>query len=253
MNELDFNLDLVSGYQANTQKIRVLTENWLGHHSYCPCCGNPIIHYENNRPVADFYCKKCKEDFELKSKRDTLGSKVTDGAYQTMIERLKSSQNPNFFFMIYQNYSVKDLILVPKHFFVEETIEKRKPLSPTARRAGWVGCNIILRQIPESGKIYYVKNKDIQSPQSVLEQYRKTVFLSDKRLGMRGWTLDVMLCIEKLPTKVFKLDDIYKFEAMLQAKHPENHFIKDKIRQQLQYLRDKGYLAFNGRGIYERL
>ena len=87
MNELDFNLDLVSGYQANTQKIRVLTENWLGHHSYCPCCGNPIIHYENNRPVADFYCKKCKEDFELKSKRDS--SQIKDWVIHRIILRAK--------------------------------------------------------------------------------------------------------------------------------------------------------------------
>ncbi|MCB9805227.1 hypothetical protein H6769_06535 [Candidatus Peribacteria bacterium] len=37
-------------------------------------------------------------------------------------------------------------------------IEKRKPLSSTARRAGWTGCNILLNLIPESGKIYYIQN-----------------------------------------------------------------------------------------------
>lgn len=43
---------------------------------------------------------------------------------------------------------------------------------------------------------------------------------------------------------------IYGFEKTLQAKHPENNFVKDKIRQQLQYLRDKGYLTFKGQGRY---
>ena len=48
----------------------------------------------------------------------------------------------------------------------------------------------------------------------------------------------------------FTLDEIYGFEKTLQAKHPENNFVKDKIRQQLQYLRDKGYLTFKGKGLY---
>ena len=253
MSDLNFDLSLVSKYHATSQKIRILTENWLEIHSYCPCCGNSIVHYENNRPVADFYCKECQEDFELKSKQNRLSSKIIDGAYQTMIERLQSARNPNFFFMVYQDYSVKDLILIPKHFFTEDIIEKRKPLSPKAHRAGWIGCNIILKQIPESGKIYYIKDRKISSPELVLEQYKKTLFLSNQKSLMRGWTLDVMLCIDKLASNIFKLEDIYKFEAVLQAKHPENHFIKDKIRQQLQYLRDKGYLVFNGRGIYKRI
>jgi len=35
------------------------------------------------------------------------------------------------------------------------------------------------------------------------------------------------------------------------AKHPDNHHIKAKIRQQLQFLRDKGYLQFFGSGKYK--
>ena len=36
----------------------------------------------------------------------------------------------------------------------------------------------------------------------------------------------------------------------LSKKHPDNHHIKPKIRQQLQFLRDKGYLEFVERGRY---
>jgi len=46
---------------------------------------------------------------------------------------------------------------VPKHFFAREIIEERKPLAATARRAGWIGSNIILSRVPESGKIHIVK------------------------------------------------------------------------------------------------
>ena len=60
-----------------------------------------------------------------------------------------------------------------------------------------------------------------------------------------------MNCIDALDKKAFSLDEIYAFEKSLQSKHPENRHIKDKIRQQLQSLRDKGYLEFLGKGRYE--
>lgn len=60
-----------------------------------------------------------------------------------------------------------------------------------------------------------------------------------------------MQCIEKLDEKKFSLRDLYIFENYLKIKHPENNNIQAKIRQQLQSLRDKGYLKFTNRGNYE--
>ena len=50
----------------------------------------------------------------------------------------------------------------------------------------------------------------------------------------------------------FTLDEIYKFEKILRTKYPSNNFVKDKIRQQLQILRDKGVISFMGRGVYKK-
>ena len=49
------------------------------------------------------------------------------------------------------------------------------------------------------------------------------------------------------------LNQIYSFENELKIKHPENNFIKDKLRQQLQYLRDKGFIEFLGNGHYRKI
>ena len=156
-----FNTQIANRYKSNAQKIRVLSEDWTIKESFCPNCGNSIVDFENNRPVADFYCPSCNEEYELKSKKGNIGKKIVDGAYSAMIERLQSQNNPNFFFLNYdlQTYKVINFLVIPKHFFVPKIIEKRKPLSPNARRAGWVGCNILLEEIPESGKIFYIKNK----------------------------------------------------------------------------------------------
>lgn len=241
------------GYNSNSQKIRVLTENWVDKYIFCPSCGLAVQNYENNKPVADFYCLKCNEDYELKSKKDTMGKKVVDGAFTTMIERLQSHSNPNFFFLNYDyhTYDVKNFVVIPKHFFTLEIIEKRKPLSETAKRSGWIGCNILLESIPQSGKIFYIKNKEWQSKDKIIEEWNRTSFLEDfSNLKAKGWLLDVLKCIELLKKKMFSLHDLYEFEGYLKSKHPENNNIQAKIRQQLQILRDKNYLQFEGRGKY---
>ena len=72
----------------------------------------------------------------------------------------------------------------------------------------------------------------------------------EKEISAKGWLLDTMLCVEKIGRKEFSLNEMYAFENELSKKHPGNRHIKDKIRQQLQILRDKGYLKFTGRGNY---
>lgn len=243
---------LADSYNSNSQKIRVLTENWVGEYMYCPNCGNSLHGYENNRPVADFYCSKCNEDYELKSKKNSMGKKIVDGAYSTMISRLNSNQNPNFFFLNYdvKNLQVNNFIVIPKHYFTPEIIEKRTPLSATAKRAGWVGCNILMNSIPESGKIYFIKNKLHEEKNKVLDDWSKTLFLREAKSEQKGWLLDVMMCIDKIGNQ-FSLKELYAFVPYLKIKHPDNNFIEDKIRQQLQVLRDKGFLKFTNRGNYE--
>lgn len=242
------------GYTSNSQKARVMTEFWTGENVFCPACGDSIFHYDNNKPVADFYCKDCKEDYELKS-GTVLGNKITDGAYSTMISRLQSDNNPNFFFLNYKkSYEIQNFVVIPKHYFTPEIIEKRKPLPETARRAGWTGCNILLSPIPESGKIFYIQNGIEQDKKVILHNWNKTLFLREKKsTESKGWILDIMKCIEMIPSKEFSLQQMYDFEPILKQKYPDNNHIKDKIRQQLQFLRDKGYLEFVGSGKYRVL
>lgn len=246
--------NLTNDYSNPSQKIRVLTEDWGDKQVYCPNCGNiDIDRYKNNKPVADFYCKNCREDYELKSKQNSTGAKVLDGAYHTMLERLTGNNNPNFFLLNYNlsNLEVTNFFVIPKHFFVPGIIEERKPLASTARRAGWVGCNILLNSIPQTGKIFFIRDRQIEPKEKVLKGWKKTLFLrEEKEISTKGWLLDVMRCVDKLKKHKFTLSDVYIFENELSRLHPDNKHIKDKIRQQLQVLRDKGYLDFMSRGYY---
>jgi type II restriction enzyme len=153
------------------------------------------------------------------------------------------------------NYDLKQLnvtnfFVVPKHFFVREIIEERKPLAATARRAGWIGSHILLNQIPESGKIFIVRSGKPETKESVLAKWKRTLFLREEHQDSRGWLIEVMKCVEAIGKREFQLDDVYAFEGELSRIYPGNQNVRPKIRQQLQFLRDRGYLDFMSRGYY---
>lgn len=228
-------------YISNSQRMRVMTESWVGKSIFCPNCGSILHNFGNNRPVADFYCEDCSEEYELKSKNGNMGSRIIDGAYSTMIERLQSENNPNFFFLTYNQTTleVRNFLTIPKYFFLPTIIERRAALHETARRAGWVGCNIVMSSIPEFGKIFYVKNGIVARRNEVIDQWNKTQFIKGtSNLEAKGWLLDVLVCIEKIKKQEFILDEVYAFESYLKSKHPLNNNIQAKIRQQLQFLRE---------------
>ncbi|MEI7509179.1 MAG: DpnI domain-containing protein [Flavobacterium sp.] len=251
---LKFNLRLADGYKSNSQIARVLTENWVKENSYCPNCGQlPLNDFENNMPVADFFCLACKEEFELKSKNGKLSGIINDGAYDSMIKRITSDTNPNFFFLTYDKFVVNNFLVIPKQFFTPDIIIKRKPLSETAKRAGWIGCNIDISKVPENGRIFLVENSRIIEKEKVHTKLKNTEFLKSKSLESRGWILDILKCIEEIKKQSFTLEELYAFENRLKVKYPNNNHIKDKIRQQLQFLRDKGLIEFNGRGNYKKI
>lgn len=252
--DLKLNPEIASAYHSPAQRTRVITEHWVERSVFCPNCGRSRLQkYPNNTPVADFRCDNCAEDFELKSKKASLGRRILDGAYDSMIKRLNSNNAPNFFLLSYNRaqLTVKNLLVVPKHFFVQAVIEKRRPLPSTARRAGWIGCNILLEEIPHNGKIHLVRDGVTVPKEHVLKIWKKTLFLREGiSLSSKGWILDIMKCIDSLNKRDFTLEEMYRFEADLKRLYPENYHIKDKIRQQLQVLRDKGYIEFVSPGTY---
>lgn len=64
---------------------------------YCPSCGNASLrHLPNNSRLADFVCESCGEIYELKNKRDSVGSKILDGAYYAALERITKQHESEF-------------------------------------------------------------------------------------------------------------------------------------------------------------
>jgi type II restriction enzyme len=242
-------------YNSNSQRARVLTENWFVSEMYCPCClTNKLITYPNNHKASDFFCENCKNDFQLKSSKKGFNKKVVDGEFNTMASVIRREASPNFFILHYssEKWIVKSLMFIPKFFVTFSMLEKRKPLSKSARRVGWTGCNFLLNKLPKEGKIPIITNGKIEDRIQVNNTWKKMSFLANKKSEFRGWTSDVLKVVQE-QKNLFTLNDIYRFEHYFKELYPKNNNIRAKIRQQLQILRDEKIILFKENGLYEVL
>lgn len=72
----------------------------------------------------------------------------------------------------------------------------------------------------------------------------------DKKL--KGWNYIVYVIINKnFKGRVFDLTELYEFEQYFKIVYPDNAHIKEKLRQTLQNLRNKGLLTFVNKGQYQ--
>jgi len=246
--------ELAAAYTSGSQKARNVTEAWGADNFYCPNCSSQKLDWlKRNTKANDYRCPNCEFWFQLKSQQARIGNLITDGAYGAMMEAIKNDRTPNFFFMQYElaTWSVKNLLLVPHFAFPPSAIIERKPLSPIARRAGWIGCNIALNRIPIEARISLVNERQIASENEVREKFKKVKPLKEISVSQRGWTLDVLNIVRRLGKPEFTNEEVYAFTRELEQLHPDNRYVRDKIRQQLQVLRDTGFLTHVSRSEWK--
>lgn len=240
-------------YKSASQRARIATESWGLDNLYCPnCTSDQLKRTPHNTPVVDFACPSCNSDFQMKSQSRPLSRRLADAAYDGMRRAIATSRTPNLFVLHYdrEEWKVQNLILIPRFAFSLSALECRKPLGPHARRAGWVGCNILLDQIPRDAKIPIVARGHAMNVSDVRQQYVRLRPLGELAVEKRGWTLDVLRVVRAIGKKEFSLTEVYASEDSLGQLHPHNRHLRDKIRQQLQVLRDIGLLEFLGQGHY---
>ncbi len=251
--QLDMPGELASRYASPSQRTRVVSEAWGEDNLYCSnCTCDRLRRLPTNTPAIDFECPQCTSPFQLKSQRHRFSSRISDAAYDKMREAILKRRTPNILALHYDpvHWTVQNLILVPNFAFSLSCLEKRKALRSSAERAGWIGCNILLVNIPADARIPLVANGQPSDPAVVRRQFDRLRPLEKLRIEARGWTLDVLNVVRGLGKAEFTLAEVYAQEAALARLHPDNRHIRDKIRQQLQVLRDLELLEFLGGGRY---
>ncbi len=254
--ELGFRPELAVGYTSRSQIARVLTQDWVGREVPClSCSALPLTPTVQNTKARDFVCKRCSEPYELKSTSRRFGHIVPDGEYHTLRSTVHSDLAPNLLLLEYDalRLSARNLLAVHRSLISDSSIVPRKPLGPTARRAGWQGCGINLELIPATARVPVVEAARPLPWSTVRQAWSRFAYVIQLRPETRGWLRDVLSVVQRLPVDGFTLNDVYRFERELARLHPENQNIQPKIRQQLQLLVAKGEIRRASPGRYARL
>ena len=244
-----------ANYRSPAQIARVISESWFSQYGYCLACDTEsLIRTAANTRCSDFFCPTCGHRYELKTFRRRPTASLVDGAYGALISRIMEGSAPTLL-LLQRNPSwiVESLTAIHSVFLTPSVIEQRKPLGPTARRAGWIGCNIRLDRIGPDGEIPVIKHGQVRTRKDVRRQFRRFVPLANIAPTERGWTTLTLSIVRSLPTSSFALSDLYARESEFRRSYPGNKHVQAKIRQQLQVLRDSGLLEFLGRGRYKLL
>lgn len=244
------------GYTSGSQVARVVTEPWAAENLYCPACPSPrLLSLKANTPASDLICPRCEENFQLKSTRSRFTTRIPDAAYSRMIEAIEGGVTPSIFALQYDliAWRVLELTLIPRFAYSTKDIFRRPPLSASAKRHDWVGCDILLAAIPQSARIKVITDSIPTGPAHVRAQFQRLKPLQRVSTRVRGWTLDVLRIVEAFGEGNFSLQDVYAFERDLRVLHPKNRHVREKIRQQIQVLRDLHFIEFLDRGHYRLL
>jgi hypothetical protein len=146
---IDFSL--AAHFVSSAQAARVALETWASFNLYCLSCDSDALdRLRDNTPVADFKCFNCECMYQLKGKNGRFGARITGAAYRPTIEAARSRSMPEYILVEFDSRfgTVVFVDAVPGRLITEERIVPRKPLSLTARRAGWQGCTVTVVGLP---------------------------------------------------------------------------------------------------------
>lgn len=146
---IDFSL--AARYINAAQAARVALETWASFNLYCLNCDSEALdRLRDNTPVADFKCFVCDRSYQLKAKNGRFGPRITGAAYRPTLDAIRSNEMPEYILVEFDSRygTVVFVDAIPGRLITEDRIVPRKPLSASARRSGWQGCNLVVSGLP---------------------------------------------------------------------------------------------------------
>lgn len=239
-------------YKSPSQRARIISESWFATNGYCLACdADSLVRTTPNTIATDFSCAVCGHGYELKTFRRRPQKSLVDGAYGTLMSQIEAGLTPTLCLLERNDiWRVISLVAIHASLLTPWAVEPRPPLREGARRTGWIGCNIRVDRIPPDAKISLIEGGVVHSKLDVRRKFRKYIPLSNLSAEQRGWTAMTLRIARGLGKPNFSLRHLYQREVEFAKAYPNNRHVREKIRQQLQVLRDLGVLTFKGDGKY---
>ena len=117
----------------------------------CPICNNKSLQkYKPNEKSKDVKCIKCNCQIQIKgakfTKKKKTSLKLLGAEYKTTCTSIKAN-NVHYLVVLYSviedSYTINEIYFIDCMDINESCIIPRKPLSLTAKRAGWQGCTLV--------------------------------------------------------------------------------------------------------------
>lgn len=252
---LQFPKETEEKFVTSAQKVKAQAKEWFLKNAYCPECSGGLDAVADEEEMGLYECEKCKKTYIFRPLKE-ISDKFLGGSYSFYAKAMDKGTFPSFFLLSYdENLEVTNLLFIPSYYIVKDMIKKRKPLGKDSRKPGWEGTTIVITDVPEAGKIWIIKDKNVIDKKEVSEKIKKTEFFNNYRnTKFKNWTFMVMKALENLEKEEFTVNDLCDLEKSVKRKFPGNTPLKIKasIRQKLQMLRDYGYIEFLGEGIYRK-
>ncbi len=133
-------------------------EYYIKNNTKCVRCNhNNFYKCKTNEQSKDLICINCNQKFQIKAKSATQKQvnniknknifRTIGGEYSTTLKNI--NEQIDYLIILYEKHSYKiiNILYIKNENISSNSIIPRKPLSITAKRAGWQGCNFLFNNI----------------------------------------------------------------------------------------------------------
>ena len=158
LNELVSQTKQRTNWKSESKIIGEACEDYVKNIIKCiRCNNNNFKKYKPNEKSKDLICISCNQKYQIKAKSDTHKQvtnikckkqfKTIGGEYLTTLNNI--NEKIDYLIVLYekQSYKILNVLYITNENINSTCIIPRKPLSSTAKRAGWQGCNILFNNV----------------------------------------------------------------------------------------------------------
>ena len=158
LNEIISQVKKDNNWTNESRIVGEACEYYIKNNIKCVKCNDK--NYEKcktNEQSKDLICISCNQKYQIKAKYTTQKQvnniknkntfKTIGGEYSTTLKNI--NEQIDYLIILYekQSYKIINILYINYENINSNCIIPRKPLSITAKRAGWQGCNILFHNI----------------------------------------------------------------------------------------------------------